>query len=82
MKRDQGMYDNERINQILKEFQDALVIADNFSEPNSPKQAIKEYKKIWTLFRGTGANLLGLTYSLLNKPEDKNKWVSTTVDME
>ena len=33
MKRDQGMYDNERINQILKEFQDALVIADNFSEP-------------------------------------------------
>mgnify|MGYP003389382615 CR=1 FL=1 len=69
-KKAQEMYDNERMDQILKEFQEALVIADNFSEPVSTKEALKEYKKIWTLFRGTGANLLGLTYFLLNKPED------------
>ena len=67
------IYDKERINQILTEIQEALVIADNFSESTNTKQTLKEYKKIWMLFRGTGANLLGLTNFLLNKPEDKNK---------
>ena len=71
--KDREMYDNERINEILTEMQEALVIADNFSEPHSPQQAIKEYKKIWILFRKTGANLLGLTNFLLDNSEEKNK---------
>lgn len=66
------MYDDKRINQILEEFQEALLVADNFSAPVSPQQAIKEYKKIWSLFRGTGANLLGLTNFLLDKSKEEN----------
>ena len=81
--KDREMYDKKRIDEILTEIQEALVIADNFSAPVSPQQAIKEYKKIWTLFRGTGANLLGLTNFLLDTLEEKNKdWGSATVDME
>jgi len=71
--KNQEMYDKERINQILTEMQEALVIADNFSEPLSSRQAIKEYKKIWTLFRKTSANLLGLTNFLLDNSEEKER---------
>ena len=67
------IYDKERINQILTEMQEALVIADNFSESTNTKQTLKEYKKIWTLFRKTSANLLGLTNFLLDNSEEKER---------
>ena len=81
--KDREMYDKKRIDEILTEIQEALVIADNFSESINTKQTLKEYKKIWMLFRKTGANLLGLTNFLLDTLEEKNKdWGSATVDME
>ena len=81
--KDREMYDKKRIDEILTEIQEALVIADNFSESTNTKQTLKEYKKIWMLFRKTGANLLGLTNFLLDTLEEKNKdWGSATVDME
>jgi len=55
------MYEPERINQIMKEFQEAMVEADNFPKDNESK----DYKKFWLSFRKQGAALFGLTNFLL-----------------
>ena len=77
------MYDSKRILEITEEFQKVLKDADNFSESRNMAEALKEYRKMWGSFRGTGANMLGLVNFLLDVSKEKNKnWGSTTVDME
>ena len=77
------MYDDKRILEIIEEFQKVLKDADNFSESRNMTEALKEYRKMWASFRGTGANMLGLVNFLLDVSKEKNKnWGSTTVDME
>ena len=77
------MYDSKRILEITEEFQKVLKDADNFSESRNMAEALKEYRKMWASFRGTGANMLGLVNFLLDVSKEKNKnWGSTTVDME
>ena len=77
------MYDSKRILEITEEFQKVLKDADNFSESRNMTEALKEYRKMWASFRGTGANMLGLVNFLLDVSKEKNKnWGSTTVDME
>ena len=77
------MYDEKRIQEIINEFQKVLVVADNFTESNNSRQALKEYRKMWASFRGTGANMLGLVNFLLDVENKKHSyWGSATVDME
>ena len=77
------MYDEKRINQILTEFQEVLKDADNFSESRNMTEALKEYRKMWASFRGTGANMLGLVNFLLDVEKKRHSyWGATTVDME
>ena len=77
------MYDSKRILEITEEFQKVLKDADNFNESRNMAEALKEYRKMWASFRGTGANMLGLVNFLLDVSKEKNKnWGSATVDME
>ena len=78
-RKNQEMYEPERIIEIMKNFQKILVEADNFPSDQDPK----DYKKFWSAFRGEGAAIFGLTTYLLDNLKEKNKnWGSTTVDME
>ena len=77
------MYDDKRILEITEEFQKVLKNADNFSESRNMMEALKEYRKMWASFRGTGANMLGLVNFLLDVESKKHSyWGSSTVDME
>ena len=77
------MYDDKRILEIIQEFQKALKDADNFAEPRSSMEALKEYRKMWKSFRGNGANMLGLVNFLFDVESKKHSyWGSATVDME
>ena len=57
-------YTPERINEIMKDMQEALKEADNFPAPHN----IKEYKKFWVSLRKNGSALFGLAnYLIENK---------------
>ena len=47
----------ERQAEVLKEFQELLMEADNFPRGADPS----DYRKFWTGLRGKGSSLLGLT---------------------
>ena len=47
----------ERQAEVIKEFQELLVEADNFPRGGDPS----DYRKFWTGLRGKGSSILGLT---------------------
>ena len=54
------VYTEERVEEIIKNFQDLLVEADNFPRDKDPK----DFRIFWTGLRGAGSSLLGLTNHL------------------
>ena len=63
------VYTEERVKEIVRQFQDLLMEADNF--PRDRKE--NDFRKFWTGLRGEGANLLGLTNHLISVIENKEK---------
>ena len=55
------LYTSERMTEIMKDFQKALMNADNFSS----KSLYPDYRQFWVSFRKEGAALFGLTNYLL-----------------
>ena len=54
------IYTEERVNEIIKNFQNLLMEADNFPRDKNPN----DYRPFWTGLRGAGSSLLGLTNHL------------------
>ena len=57
------LYTSERMTEIMKDFQKALMDADNFSN-NDPSP---DYRQFWTAFRKEGSALFGLANYLLEE---------------
>ena len=57
------LYTSERMTEIMKDFQKALMNADNFSK-NDPSP---DYHQFWIAFRKEGSALFGLTNYLLEE---------------
>ena len=57
------LYTSERMTEIMKDFQKALMEADNFSN-NDPSP---DYRQFWRAFCKEGASLFGLTNYLLEE---------------
>ena len=61
------LYTSERMTEIMKDFQKALMDADNFSKNDSSP----DYRQFWTAFRKEGSALFGLTNYLLEEASVK-----------
>ena len=57
------LYTSERMTEIMKDFQKALMNADNFSS----KSLYPDYRQFWISFRKEGSALFGLTNYLLEE---------------
>ena len=63
------LYTSERMTEIMKDFQKALMNADNFSS----KSLYPDYRQFWTAFRKEGSALFGLANYLLEKTSVKEE---------
>ena len=63
------LYTSERMTEIMKDFQKALMDADNFSK-NAPSP---DYRQFWTAFRKEGSALFGLANYLLEEVSVKKE---------
>ncbi|MAH07795.1 hypothetical protein CMI38_06115 [Candidatus Pacearchaeota archaeon] len=68
-------YTEEKINKTVKDLQNLLMEADNFSPygSNQKKKQDKEYKQFWLGLRNYGPEILGLIKHLLEVLEKKGK---------
>ena len=69
-------YTSERMTEIMKDFQKALMGADNFSK-NAPSP---DYRQFWTAFRKEGSALFGLTNYLLEELSVKKEGDDSEAD--
>ena len=70
------LYTSERMTEIMKDFQKALMDADNFSKnATSP-----DYRQFWTAFRKEGSALFGLTNYLLEELSVKKEGDDSEAD--
>ena len=60
-------YTKEKVNKIIKDFQNLLMEADNFSSygSNRTEKEDKEYKQFWLGLRKEGPETLGLIKHLI-----------------
>ena len=60
-------YTKEKVNKIIKDFQNLLMEADNFSTygSNQTEKQDKEYKQFWLGLRKEGPEILGLIKHLM-----------------
>ena len=70
------LYTSERMIEIMKDFQKALMDADNFSK-NAPSP---DYRQFWTAFRKEGSALFGLTNYLLEELSVKKEGDDSEAD--
>ena len=68
-------YTKEIVNKIIKNFQNLLMEADNFSTygSNQIEKQDKEYKQFWLGLRKEGPETLGLIKHLMGVLEEKQK---------
>ena len=68
-------YTKEIVNKIIKDFQNLLKEADNFSSygSNRTEKEDKEYKQFWLGLRKEGPETLGLIKHLMGILEEKQK---------
>ena len=70
------LYTSERMTEIMKDFQKALMNADNFSS----KSLYPDYRQFWTAFRKEGSALFGLTNYLLEELSVKKEGDDSEAD--